>query len=150
MKHKSYFKLKIKYILPVLFTLFLFECTENKGKREVPEAVKKAFLNIKPDVKKVQWGFEYGNFEAEFTENQIETSLLFDEDGKLLETEVAIADSLLPPSAQTYIKEHYSGKKITEMARITDFTNKVIYEVEINGFDVLFDSSGSFITSIKN
>lgn len=142
--------MNIKAFLPIISLLFFSACANKGGSKSTPEKVRTAFAALQPTVKQVHWEFENGNYEAEFKQNQIETSLLFDEDGKLLETEVAIADSLLPATAQTYIKEHYSGKKITEMARITDFTNKVIYEVEINGFDVLFDSSGSFITSIKN
>ena len=53
---------------------------------EVPTVVKEAFKQLHPTITKVKWEKEDANYEAEIEVNDVETSLLLDDNGNLKET----------------------------------------------------------------
>ena len=117
---------------------------------EVPKAVVTSFQNNFKGVKVEKWEKEKdGGYEAEFDLNKIETSATFSADGKLQETEQEIKVSTLPKPISDYIAKNYIGHKITEAAKITDASGKMMYEAEIKKGkeekDLIFDESGNFI-----
>lgn len=116
---------------------------------EVPVAVKSAFEKQYPDVKDADWEKEGANYEAEFEVNDTETSVVFDANGTLLETEVEIESSALPQAANDYVAKNYPGSKIKEAAKITDAAGTVTYEAEVGKSDLIFDASGNFLKEIK-
>jgi hypothetical protein len=118
--------------------------------KDVPASVKTAFQKNFPQAKVEKWEKEGSNFEAEFELNKTEQSVLFDPQGNLLETEVEIELNQLPKGVLEYVKANYKGQKVKEAAKITDAKGTVIYEAEIKGMDILFDSIGKFIKEIKN
>ena len=118
--------------------------------KDVPASVKTAFQKNFPQAKVEKWEKEGTNFEAEFKLNRTEQSVLFDAQGNLLETEVEIELNQLPKGVLEYVKANYKGQKVKEAAKITDAKGTVIYEAEIKGMDILFDSIGKFIKEIKN
>jgi len=118
--------------------------------KDVPASVKTAFQKNFPQAKVEKWEKEGSNFEAEFELNKTEQSVLFDPQGNLLETEVEIELNQLPKGVLEYVKANYIGQKVKEAAKITDAKGTVIYEAEIKGMDILFDSIGKFIKEIKN
>lgn len=116
------------------------------GGDEIPAVVKSKFASEFPNVKKVKWEKEKGNYEAEFDLNKVETSVLYDASGNKLETETEIAVSSLPKSAADYISKNFADKKIREASKIVDAKNTVTYEAEVKGVgDVIFDANGNFL-----
>lgn len=115
----------------------------------VPAAVKSGFEKHFPNAKELEWEKENANYEAEFKLSGKEYSALLDQTGNLLETEVEISLGELPEQAKAYLKKEYAGKKIEEVAKITDAKNTVTYEVEVGGTDVIFNSAGQYIKSVK-
>ena len=118
--------------------------------KNVPSSVKATFQKQYPNAKEVKWEQEERKFEASFNINKIANSVLFDSNGNILETEVEIGVDHLPKNILEYVNAKYKGKKIKEAAMITDDKGAVIYETEINGFDLLFDAAGEFIKAEKD
>ncbi|HVA99412.1 MAG TPA: PepSY-like domain-containing protein [Bacteroidia bacterium] len=112
---------------------------------DVPQVVKTKFQTLYKDVKKVSWDKEGTSYEAEFTYKKIATSVLFDAQGNVLETEKAIKFADLPKAAKDYLAKNKAGLKISETSIITDAKNKITYEAEVKGKDVIFDEQGNFI-----
>lgn len=126
-----------------------FSCAQKSQEKDIPVALKTAFHTQFPSAKGVKWEKEGNNFEAEFDLNKTEQSTVFDAQGNLLETEIEIETSQLPEGVSSYVKINFLGQKIREAAKITDAKGTVIYEAEIKGQDLIFDSAGNFIKSIK-
>ena len=118
--------------------------------KDVPASIMAAFKKQYPDVSKIKWEKEDGNFEAEFDLNRTETSALFDANGKMLESEVEIETKQLPTDVVEFIKNHYKGQKIKEAAKITDANGLVTYEAEMMGKDLIFDANGKFVKEVKD
>ena len=116
---------------------------------DVPAVVKTKFASLHPDIKKPKWEKEGANFEAEFEQNEVEMSLLFDASGNVLETETEIKVSELPKGVTDYCSKNFAGKKIKEASKIVDSKGTVTYEAEIGGADQIFDANGNFIKSQK-
>lgn len=114
------------------------------SEKAVPEAVKAAFKTKYPAVSKVKWEKENLNYEAEFEENEIESSALLDTSGKILEIESEISQNQLPDAIQSYLKNH-PNEKIKEVAEIIDFNGVITYEVELKSGDKIFDTNGNLI-----
>lgn len=142
----------MKRILFLLVSVTIFSGCANAQKMkssEVPAAVKSAFERQYPDVKDVDWEKEDSNYEAGFEVNKIETSVVYDVSGNLIETEVEIAVSALPQTAQDYIAKNYPKSKISEAAKITDASGAITYEAEVGESDLIFDANGNFVKEIK-
>jgi hypothetical protein len=112
---------------------------------EVPAAVKKTFTSHYATVKEAKWEKEGSNYEAEFDLNKVETSVLIDASGNLMETETEIVVNELPQPVSAYVTKNLSGQKIKEAAKIIDAKGVVTYEAEVGSTDYLFDSKGNFI-----
>ena len=117
---------------------------------EVPAVVKAAFQKLYPTAKDVKWDKEKAQYEASFDLNKADQSVLIDESGIIVETEVEIELNQLPKGVVEYVKANYKGATIKEVARITDASGAITYEAEIKGMDLLFDSSGKFLKEVKN
>lgn len=128
--------------------MVLIAITSNAQKvkdSEVPAAVKTSFSKLYPSAKVEKWEKENGNYEAEFDNNKVETSVLMNASGSLMETEMEIKPSELPKSVSDYVAKNLAGKKIKEASKITDAAGKVSYEAEVDEADYIFDSNGTFL-----
>ncbi|MFZ1358596.1 MAG: PepSY-like domain-containing protein [Saprospiraceae bacterium] len=135
-----------KHILMLLLISCAFCMNAQKiNEKAVPEAVKSEFKSKYPSVSKVKWEKEELNFEAEFEINKVESSVVLDGSGKILEIESEISQNQLPGVVQSYLKKNHSGEKIKEVAKITDSNGVVTYEVEIKSGDKIFDTDGNLI-----
>lgn len=123
---------------------------ENEEKIEVPTAIVNAFKKEFPNVRKVSWSDEDGDFEAEFKWKGTEASATYDLSGHRKEIETEIKADELPSGVMDFITKNYSKQKVTEIAKIINDKDVVMFEVEIsaNGksSDLLFDTSGKLIT----
>jgi len=118
------------------------------NEKEVPIAVKNALHQKYPDAKDVKWEKENQYIEAEFDVKKSDVSVLFDDQGNIIETEQEIEINELPKGVVDYVKSHYK-QNIKEAAKITDAKGTVTYEAEIKGMDLIFDSNGKFLKEIK-
>jgi hypothetical protein len=108
---------------------------------KVPLPVKNGLTKAHPGAT-ATWEWEDANFEANFKENGKSVSCVLDKTGTILETETEIAQSELPKTANTYISDHFNGKKIKEIASIRKANGEVNYEVAVSGKELIFDQSG--------
>ncbi len=113
----------------------------------VPTAVKQAFEKQYAGTK-AKWDNENGKFEASFKKADKDMSILYNANGTVEETELAISITELPAAATAYITSHKLGK-VKEAAKITKANGTIEYEAEIKTGDALFDSKGNFIKIVK-
>ena len=116
---------------------------------EVPALVNTAFQNQYAKVTDVKWEKESENFEASFDLNKTDHSVLYNAQGKVLETEVEIELKQLPAGVLEYVKSNYKGESVEEAAKITDSKGIVTYEIEVDDKDLIFDSNGKFLKESK-
>ena len=119
------------------------------NEKDIPSAVKAALHKQYPAVS-AKWVKEDGNYEANFTSQNKEMSVLLSPAGSLLETETEIATSALPASVKMYVQKNMKDAKIKEASIIVDASGKKTYEAEVNGKDWVFDEKGNFIKSTKD
>ena len=111
---------------------------------KVPDVVKDAFAKAYPKAMDAKWEAEEGNFEVEFEVDKVETCVLYNATGSVLETETSMEPSKLPEAVKKYCADNMKGKEIKEAAKITDAYNVVTYEAEVDGEDYIFDADGVF------
>lgn len=136
--------MKKSLLVIVLSLLSLVSFGQKVKEKEVPQIIKKALHEKYPTARAVKWDKEKNNYEASFDANEADNSVLFNQDGKIVETEVEIQISKLPKNALVYINKHFKNQKVKEAAKITNQKGEVIYEAEIAGKDILFDANGNF------
>ena len=114
--------------------------------KDVPGAVKAAFVKKYPNTKKVSWEKEKGNYEGNWGGKSGEdNSAVFAPSGDFVEIVIAMPVNQLPTSVAPYVSKNYSGAKIKEAGKVTDTAGNHMYEVEIKGKDLIFDENGVFI-----
>lgn len=139
--------MKKSLLVSVLSMLSFVSFGQKVKEKEVPQIIQKALHEKYPNAKSVKWDKEKNNYEASFDVNKVDNSILFNGEGKIVETEVEIQISKLPKNALVYINKHFKNQKVKEAAKITNQKGAVIYEAEIKGTDLLFDENGKFISS---
>ena len=139
-----------KSVMTIALIMLSFVSFAQKTKEQnVPQIIKDALTEKFPNVKNVKWDKEENNFEASFKNNNIDNSILFNANGKIIETEIAIEVNQLPKNALQYLKDNFKNEKVKEAAKIITEKGHLIYEVEIKGKDLFFDENGNFITKDK-
>jgi hypothetical protein len=133
-------------IIVVTLTAFGIEANSQKLKvGSVPAPVKAKLASMYPKAKAVKWEMEEGKYEAEFMHNQVETSVLFHQEGEYDQTEVEIPVSTVPKKILIYASVNMGGKRIKEASKISNAKNVITFEVEIGGKDYMFDANGNFL-----
>ena len=132
-----------------LIMLSVVSFAQKIKEQNVPQVIKKALSEKFPNVKNVKWDKEENNFEASFKNNNIDNSILFNANGKIIETEIAIEVNQLPKNALQYLNDNFKNQKVKEAAKIITEKGNLIYEAEIKGKDLFFDENGNFITKDK-
>ena len=141
--------MKKSIIVITLIMVSLVSFAQKTKEQNVPQVVKNALLQKFPKAKEVKWDKEENNYEASFKNNKVDNSILFNANGKIIETEIAITVSQLPKKALQYLNDNYKNQKVKEAAKIVTEKGTVIYEAEIKGKDLLFDENGNYITKDK-
>lgn len=138
--------MKKSVIIVVILMLSTIAFAQKAKVTKVPEIVSKSLLSKYPNAKNVKWDKEENNYEACFESNKIENSVLFNANGKIIETEVEITTAQLPKSILNYIGKNYKDQKVKEAAKIISEKGIVTYEAEIKGKDLLFDENGKLLS----
>ena len=132
----------------VILIVLILSSTYMFSQGVVPESIKTKFATLYPGVKVTEWELEDGFYEVSFVENNIETSVLLSNDGRVAQTETEIALNLLPQGVSDYITSQLNGKKISEASKITRADGTVTYKVEINDTDYMFDEMGHYLSQL--
>lgn len=116
---------------------------------QVPAAVKNKFASLYPAEKNPGWEKEEANYEAEFKTKGMETSVVFDSLGNVLETESEIKVSELPKAVTDAISKDYPGFEIEEASRV-EAGGKITYEAELEKGDeewmMIFGQDGTLLS----
>lgn len=139
--------------LSILFVCLVFVIgvsALNQKDDKIPAAAKAGFATKFPTAQKLKWSIEKpGEFEAEFTQNKVETSALFDTKGTLLETETEIKESELPQAVKASLSKDFAGYKLNEIEKATDAQSAVSYEMEAakgkEKLEIAFDANGKLL-----
>ncbi len=131
----------------MILLLAVMSCTTTTSAQTIPNNVKGAFMKLYPNVKSVKWEVEDDKYEASFKHKGNKTSVLFNSDASIKETEANISVTDLPAKAQKYAS---AKGEIEETAKIVSSNGSITYEAEVNDVDYLFDETGNFISSSKN
>ncbi len=146
--------MKTRLILAVSILIMGYANAQTLKEAEVPAVVKAAFEKKFPGSKVKEWEKEGTDYEAEFDLKKVETSAVFDANGTFKEVEQEIKMAELPKTAMDYCTKNYPSHKLSEAAKITDASGKVMYEAELKKgkthFDVLFDDKGNFIKQMES
>jgi hypothetical protein len=133
-----------------VFLLAAVSCSQKIKEKDLPAPVKAAFAKAYTTPGKVSWGKEDENsYEASFSHNGKETSVVYSKDGELLETESEITVDELPAAVREYVAKNYKNAKIAEATKIVKKDGAIVYEAEVNKKDLLFDASGALLPTDK-
>ncbi len=139
--------MKNSLILLALLFCSSFAIAQPLKETEVPEKVKAACKQQFPKSKVKKWEKEGDKFEAELILQRVESSVVFNAAGEVLETETEIKTSELPATIIQYVTAKHQGYKVKEAAKILHTSGEVNYEAEVNNMVYIFTSQGSLITS---
>jgi hypothetical protein len=139
---------KLFFLTLAAGSIALSACSQKLKESQVSTAAKAAFQKQHPGVV-ASWEKEGKNYEVNFKESGKTMSSVIDKNGTILETETDMAIKDLPQTIQDYLKDHYKGVTIKEVAKIVRSNGEVNYEALVNGKDVMFDSNGKFLKTAK-
>lgn len=136
-------------ILSIGVLLSAGACAQEHSEKEVPAAVKTAFSQKFPAVKKVSWDMESATeWEAEFKLDGKEYSANFLTDGSWQETEHEIKIAEIPEAIKQTLAQDFAGFKIEE-AEISEKADGRSYEVAVEKgeeeWELVFDVYGKLI-----
>jgi putative PepSY-like beta-lactamase-inhibitor len=137
--------MKKMFVLLSSLSFYIIACSQVVKEQDVPAAAKAKFFSLYPVIKNVKWEKERDKYEAEFKQDDAETSVLITAGGILVQTEIEIAVSSLPQAARDYVTKNLGRKPVREASRITDTTGTITYKAEVANEDYLFDANGNFI-----
>ena len=135
-------------MVAIASSLAFVACAQKLDASKVPAAVKASFAKAYPGAV-AKWEKENGKYEASFKKDGNTMSALFETNGTMTESETDIKVSALPAAVLSYVKANYKGKTIKEGAKIIKADGTVMYEAEVDGKDVIFDSNGTFVKVMK-
>ena len=104
-----------------------------------PSNVQTSFSNTYPGTQTVNWATENGNYRGEFmTPEKVRTSVTYDKNGTLMQTETDIRDLDLPVT----VRESLGTKKGSRYTRIIDANGVVTYGTYIDDKRVIYNAQG--------
>lgn len=136
-------------IIILLLVVTFYSCNQNSNEqRKVPQIIEEAFKKLHPTATILKWNDEPPIWEAKYQEGKEKGAVSFDSDAQVKETELVINEGELEnlPSISKYIKENYPAETIKGCEKIDKQNGIIIYEIQITGKELLFDSTGSFLS----
>lgn len=108
----------------VFFSAFFALAQANFAQVTVPSNVNTSFSNTYPGAQAINWTLDNGNYRGEFmTADKTRTSVIYDANGQLTQSEVDIRDTDLPLTT----RESWGDRKASRYTRITDANGVVTY-----------------------
>ncbi len=141
--------MKKLFLVVALLAFFAQSQAQKMMTKDVPATVQKACMNAHPKATDIKWTKKGSTFECDFIENEKSLSATFDTTGFLLENERNIPMEALPSDIIAYVNSKYKNKKIKEISKMTDRMHVVSYQVQVDGKNLVFDSKGNYLKSVK-
>jgi hypothetical protein len=119
---------------------------------QVPDAVKQGLQSKFPNAPTAEWKKKAGNiYEAEFTVESREITVMFDATGKWLETETAIDPASVPPAVMDAVAKRFKGYKVIETQDMKRFDQQnLLYELHLENskqiLKILFSPEGAVLS----
>lgn len=137
----------MKTLLFLFSLLVISSCQPSNKGVIVPDAIRKTFQKMHPNATSIHWIQEPSIFEAKFEDGAMQGAVSFNEAGEVVETEEVIEKEQLPhlDIIEDYIKTNYAGEAIRKCEKIVKKDSTIIYEVQITGKELVFDSQGTFL-----
>ncbi len=135
--------------LIVLVVVLAFISFPAFSQKNPPDIVKKEFSKKYSAAQSVKWDSEEKNeWEAEFTMDGKKMSAAYDNSGKWMESETAIAEKELPEAVTNTLNKEYPGYKKSDISIFEDSKNKG-FELSLKKgevtVEVVIDNSGKII-----
>lgn len=134
-----------KVFLAALFALVLGSAFAATEPAAITEKVLKAFSQTFESAQNVRWSEHQGLYEAHFTFNDIQTRVIYDNEGNTLQTIRYYFAQQLPLNILTRVKAAYANQKIYGVTEVTT-DDKVEYHIVLesptNWMIILADNSG--------
>ncbi len=113
----------------------------------LPVAVQDNFNKLYPEIVSVEWELEEGNYEGAFKKNKVKTEVLFNAEGKLLQTETKLNSvNDLPALITASLKKDFKGYEFEEAEQITTAEGQEQYSVDAElketEYELLYDKKG--------
>jgi hypothetical protein len=116
----------------------------------ISEFVTSTFSGVYEPIQGIDWSKDRNNYEAKSIAKKREKFVTYDESGNFIEVEMAMEVSALPVSIIKYVKKNYKEDEVKEASEIIEANGTVTYKAELKGLNLIFNSKGNFIKSIKN
>jgi uncharacterized membrane protein YkoI len=104
----------------------------------VPAVVKEAFKKAYPIVEKLEWELDEENYQADFTLNNREKFVKYDNQGKWIQTESPITIISLPKAVRKSINKKYNGYNINESLKLEN-SSGTFYLIELSKSNLVYD-----------
>ena len=157
MSTHSFSKTKI-FVVLILASLFLLNCQKESEKegaeKEIPQAVRNTFNQTYPDavVKVYSEEIEDGNtfYEISFTWQGKKLDVLFNNDGKIVETEESTLAEDLPGKAREALDKEFDNYQIDLVEELKKEVGQ-FYEVKLTDrssgkkYEIQFSQSGELV-----
>ncbi len=133
---------KMMLLLAICLGIGVGACAQKTPAAVVVTAFNQKFQNVQ----ELEWKLEKnGEWEAEFEQGDAEMTANFSAAGQWLETETEIEIAGLPAPVQAALQ----GKKVKEAAKIERADGSTVYEAEVGKEDLIFDTGGKMLPSVK-
>ena len=120
---------------------------------KVPAQTKAKFKALYPHAEKVKWDVEKTDYEVNFEADDVETSLLFNSKGDIVEVETALEEDDLPGVVEKSVEKNFKGWEIKEAAKIVR-NGKTTFEAELEKgekmMDAIFTPNGKLVKKTVN
>ncbi|WP_017733693.1 PepSY-like domain-containing protein [Nafulsella turpanensis] len=144
---------RLKNIFALVAGIFLLASCEELDNilpgDKAPAEIKNDLAERHPNAEDVEWEKEGNLWEAEFEENSVEVSVIYDADLNWVRTERDIPIDELPENVKDYIATNFPDGKLEEAASFESYDegNGFVVEVSNDGmeYELFFDEEGEFI-----
>jgi hypothetical protein len=139
----------MKKLLIVALVLFAGSVFAQDAK--VPAEIKAKFKALYPTAENVKWDVEDTDYEVNFEAGDVESSLLFDAKGNIIEVETALEEDDMPEAIEKSVEKNFKGWELKEGAKIVR-DGKTTYEAELEKgekkMDAIFTPDGKLVKKI--
>jgi hypothetical protein len=141
-------KKRFVLIIALILTVFTIKAQDENIPSEVVSAFSEKFSDINHD--EVDWGSQGGNYKAEFSKEEKDYEVLFENTGKWLSTEVQdLTYTELPEEIKEGLsKRGHEESKVDEI-EMTENPDGTTYKIEVKDgmrdHDVYFDDEGNLM-----
>lgn len=150
-------KLKMYFALLALGSISLQSCgdDDNHKNPDLPAALQQAFSEKYPAATRIEWEVKGSYYEAEFTQNNAQTSAWFTPEGEWQMTETDLRYDALPAKVKTdFENSKYAQWRVDDVDQLDRKGSEVIYILDIESgkqeMDLYYSKDGILIKAVDD